>query len=142
MKTAVSGLIVAALLVATGCGSDPNELVAPRSQPLLEALETTIIGQTIVYPEGQAQVTSAVLTFQPGEQTGWHHHDAPLYAYILSGAVTVDYGPDGTRTYIQGEAFVEALGTSHNGMTAGDEPVEILAVFVGAEGVSNTVLDD
>ena len=139
MRVRSVALLLTSTLIVFGCGVDPNEVVAPRVVPLLEADETTILGQPIVYPEGTPQVTSVLLTFQPGEETGWHHHEVPLYAYILSGELTVDYGPDGTRTYLEGDTFIEALGTSHNGMNSGTRPVEILAVFVGAEGAANTV---
>lgn len=137
------GLTLVALLALGACGGsdavDPN---AERAVQQFAGLEETILGETIVYPtEGQAQFTSTVLTLQPGEQTGWHHHDAPLYAYILEGSLTVDYGDQGTRTYLAGEALLEAIGTSHNGMAHPDTGVEILVLNIGADGVENTVSD-
>ena len=59
---------------------------------------------------------------------------------VLSGQVTIDYGDygaHGSKTYKAGEAFMEAVGTWHNGHNSGDETLRILAIFMGAEGVPN-----
>ena len=112
--------------------------VAPVS--LLAQQSTTVLGQPISYPTAEpAQVSSSIITLLPGQQTGWHRHDAPLYAYILSGAVTVTYDGGITKTYRKGQAIMEAIGTRHNGMNKGDDPVRILVVNIGAAGVANSV---
>ncbi len=69
----------------------------------------TIIGQEIAYPAGTPQVTAAIVTLQPGAETGWHRHDAPVFAYMLSGELTVDYGADGSQVYHAGDTFLEAF---------------------------------
>jgi quercetin dioxygenase-like cupin family protein len=63
----------------------------------------------------------------------------PLFGYILEGELTVDYGAKGRRTYRKGDGFGEAMDEAHNGRYAGREPVKILAVFIGTEGVPDTV---
>ena len=110
----------------------------PPVDVLLETRET-VIGQPIVYPDGPASITVAIVTMVPGQQTGWHRHDAPLTGYMLEGELTVDYGPAGTRRYQAGDALVEALGSRHQGRNTGDAPARILVVFAGAEGTANTV---
>ena len=77
----------------------------------------------------------------PGQATGWHHHDVPLFAYILEGELTVDYGPDGKKTYKTGDSFIEAFKTEHNGVNTGTTPARILAVFAGSDDAQNTVTD-
>jgi quercetin dioxygenase-like cupin family protein len=104
--------------------------------PLLET-GTDIIDQPIVYPEGKPKITSAIVTIPPGGETGWHTHEVPLYVYILDGAVTVDYGDKGIKVYEAGKAIMEAMDWAHNGMNKGDEPVRILAVYMGADGKEN-----
>lgn len=113
--------------------------VAYPPADVLLATSTTVIGQPIIYPAGQAKVTAAVVTMEPGQTTGWHRHDAPLFAYMLQGEITVDYGPDGFRVYHAGDAFVEALGSAHDGRNTGGDLARILAVSIGADGVANTV---
>jgi len=101
--------------------------------------EETVIGQPITYPtQGKPKVTSVIVTMQPGEETGWHRHDVPMFGYILEGEVTVDYGAKGTRVYRQGDAVMEAVDWPHSGRNTGGIPARILAVFMGAAGVSNT----
>lgn len=129
-----AGLAGAGLLI----GAAVAKTAYPSTDVLLSTSET-VIGQPITYPTGPALVTSSIITMEPGQATGWHRHDAPLVGYMLDGEITVDYGPDGTRVYRAGDALVEALGSSHNGINTGPDTVRILAVSIGAEGVANTV---
>jgi quercetin dioxygenase-like cupin family protein len=101
---------------------------------------TTVTGEPIRYPSGApALITAVEITLQPGLQTGWHTHPVPLLGYILEGELTVDYGPQGERVYRQGDALAEAMNQVHNGRNTGQNPVRILAVFMGMEGVKDTV---
>ncbi len=106
---------------------------------LLET-DTTIQGETIHYPEsGAAKIVSLIITMDPGESTGWHKHGTPLYAYMLEGKLTVDYGKKGRRTYQAGESFMEAMDYWHQGSNNTVDPVRILVVFMGAEGYDNVI---
>jgi quercetin dioxygenase-like cupin family protein len=97
---------------------------------------TTVTGEPIRYPSGApALITAVEITLQPGQQTGWHTHPVPLLGYILEGELTVDYGLQGERVYRQGDALAEAMNEAHNGRNTGQNPVRILAVFIGMEGV-------
>ena len=106
--------------------------------PLL-SIGKNIVGETIRYPQGAAQVTAAIVTLAPGGRTIVHKHGVPLFAYILSGVLTVNYGKHGTRTYKPGDAFMEAMDVAHFGINKGKEPVRILAVYMGAKGAKNVI---
>ena len=96
---------------------------------------TTVTEETIRYPAGgAAKVNAVIITVAPGTQTGWHRHGVPLFAYMLAGELTVDYGAKGKRTYKTGDGFLEAMDSPHNGHNAGSAPVSILVVYMGAEG--------
>ena len=113
---------------------------AVSSAPLLENVTETVLGEPIAYPSASpAQVSSSIITLQPGAETGLHRHDAPMYAYILDGVLTVTYDGGIDKIYRSGDAIMEAVGTAHNGKNTGDKPVTILVVNIGAEGVANTV---
>jgi quercetin dioxygenase-like cupin family protein len=100
----------------------------------------TIVGQPITYPtQGPAKITAVIVAMQPGEETGWHRHDVPMFGYILEGEVTVDYGPKGTRVYRKGDAAMEAIDFAHNGRNTGTGVTRILAVFMGAGAIPDTV---
>jgi quercetin dioxygenase-like cupin family protein len=107
--------------------------------PLLST-STTILGESIRYPRtGRAHVTAAIVTLAPGARTITHKHGVPLFAYILDGELTVDYGTRGTRTYRQGQSFMEAMAVDHFGVNSGSQPVRLLAVYMGAKHAKDVI---
>jgi quercetin dioxygenase-like cupin family protein len=107
--------------------------------PLLST-GTTVVGEALHYPSGgPAHATAAIITLKPGAKTNLHKHGVPLFAYILEGEITVDYGDRGKRTYRPGDAFMEAMDVPHFGADDGAQPVRILAVFMGADGAADTI---
>ncbi len=137
IRAALSAGITATVLAVAASIASAKDTYPPLD--VLLSTTTTTIGQSFEYPDGQAKITAAIVTMQPGQKTGWHKHDAPLFAYILEGEITVDYGPDGPKTYKTGDSFVQAFESEHNGQNTGDGITRILAVFAGAEGTPNTV---
>ena len=120
---------VMVLPMATGQSQD-----YPTARPILTA-DTTVTGETIRYPtDGAAEITAAIVNVAPGQSTGWHRHGVPLFAYILAGNLTVDYGDKGRRDYKPGDGFLEAMDTPHDGRNAGTTPVSIRVVYLGATG--------
>jgi quercetin dioxygenase-like cupin family protein len=132
---------LAALAAALGlaAGVALGRTAYPPLDVLLET-STSALGQPLAYPPGTPRVTAAIVTIAPGQSTGWHRHDVPLMGYVLEGELTVDYGPDGSRTWRAGEAFMEAFRTEHDGRNAGPDPVRLLAVYMGAEGAPIAVM--
>jgi quercetin dioxygenase-like cupin family protein len=106
--------------------------------PLLQS-GTDVLGAPLVYPEGAPDVTAAIVTVPPGGETGLHRHEVPLFAYILEGELTVDYGDRGKKTYRAGEAVLEAQDWPHNGTNTGAVPMKLLAVYMGGGDRKNTV---
>ena len=90
----------------------------------------TVIGQDIQYPSGSPQIISKIVTIPVGAETGDHIHEYPMFAYIMDGEVSVDYGEQGIKTYVKGESIVEAINYTHNGKNNGDKPTEILVVLI------------
>ncbi|MDX9945033.1 MAG: cupin domain-containing protein [Azonexus sp.] len=112
--------------------------------PVQELLVTgqTVVGENIQYPStGTPKITVAVVTVAPGAPAAFHRHPVPLVAYILEGELTVDYGEKGVKTFRQGDALVEAMHVPHRGMNLGSGLVKLLAVYIGAEGSANVVLE-
>jgi len=100
----------------------------------------TVMDEAIAYPAGgAAHVTALIVVLAPGERTVVHKHGVPTFIHILEGEVTVDYDGHGKRTYRQGESFLEAMGVAHAGLNTGTVPVKILAVYMGAEGATDTI---
>ena len=119
-----------------------QETAPPPSYPAVPLLSTgtSIIGETIRYPKaGRAHVTAAIVTLAPGGRTIMHKHGVPLFAYILDGELTVDYGKHGKRTYLKGQTFMEAMKAPHFGINTGSEPVRLLAVYMGAKHAKDVI---
>jgi quercetin dioxygenase-like cupin family protein len=110
---------------------------AKRFAPLLSSSKT-VMDEQIIYPAGAAKITTGILTLDPGDETGWHTHGAPLTGIVLDGELTVDYGGKGNRIYKQGESIAETMSIPHNGKSTGTGPMRLFVVFIGAEGVANT----
>ena len=106
--------------------------------PLLKT-GTDVVDQPIVYPPGAPGITAVIITIPPGVKTGWHLHEVPLYAYILDGELTVDYGSKGIKNYKTGGVFMEAMNWVHNGANETTEPVRIMTVSMGSDDKANTV---
>jgi quercetin dioxygenase-like cupin family protein len=127
-------LLGAVLLVASADRGATRDTVAS-----LLSTGQTILSQPIAYPtQSPAKIVSAIVTMLPGEETGWHQHDVPMFGYILEGEVTVTYAGKGTHVYRQGDALMEAIDIPHNGRNTGKIPARILAVFMGADGMPDT----
>lgn len=106
--------------------------------PLLQG-GVDVLGAPLAYPAGKPNVTAAIVTIPPGGETGWHQHEVPLFAYVLEGELTVDYGAKGKKIYRAGEAVLEAVGWAHNGTNTGSVPMKLVAVYMGSDAAANTV---
>lgn len=145
----LAGVALATALLA-GCGgsSDASSSGAAASgsagaagnQVLLDKQQVTILDQPITYPKKKpAQISSSIVSLEPGQETGFHKHGAPMYAYILEGTLTVEYDAGVTKEYPPGTALMEAQGVFHNGTNKGESTVRVLVVNMGAKGVKNSV---
>lgn len=132
------GVLVWFLTVVTVHGQDNGYYPVQE----LVATGTTVVGETIQYPRsGKPKITVALISVLPGAKAAFHRHPVPLVAYILEGELTVDYGPKGIRLFRKGEAFIEAMDVPHRGMNQGKTVAQLLAVYIGAEGVVDVVLE-
>ena len=138
--------VVAAIVIVLGPAlavrANAEDATQAKDYPAAQLLSTstTILGETIRYPRtGPAHVTAAIVTLAPGARTVMHKHGVPLFAYILDGELTVDYGTHGTRTYRQGQSFMEAMAVAHFGVNNGSQPLRLLAVYMGAKRAKDVI---
>ncbi|MDP2409011.1 MAG: cupin domain-containing protein [Pseudolabrys sp.] len=130
-------LLQATVAMTLGLAGLAGAQERPQGYPLVPLFSTgtNIVGETIRYPTtGVAKVTAAIVTIAAGAKTITHEHGVPMFAYILDGELTVDYGTHGKRMYRKGDAFMEAISVEHFGVNPGTQPVRILVVYMGAEG--------
>jgi quercetin dioxygenase-like cupin family protein len=66
-----------------------------------------------------------------GKKTSLHKHAVPLFVYVVSGEMIVDYGNKGKRTFKAGAAYVEAIEWRHIAQAVGNQPAKIIGVYLG-----------
>ena len=91
----------------------------------------TIIGQDFKYPSGTPLIKAFDIVIPAGKQTSSHSHAIPLYAYIVSGELEVDYGSKGKRSFKAGSSYIEAIDWCHIGKSLNNQPVRIIGVYLG-----------
>jgi quercetin dioxygenase-like cupin family protein len=123
--TLAAFLLGSSVLAADGPSQGPygsvKELVRTGS---------STIGEPLRYPAGTPSVRAVVITVAPGVTTAKHHHDVPVFIYMLEGEVSVDYEGHGKKVYRAGDAFMEAMVAPHAATSVGKTPVRILATFL------------
>ena len=140
-------LTMALVVAMAGCASRPTGPAltsdAPEYSPVVKArvlLRTANSGdgKPLAFP-APVEMVALDVTIPAGGETGWHHHPAPGFAYILSGELVVDAADGSSRRFHAGEAFAEVVGLAHNGRAVGSEPVHLIAWFSAAPGAPVTV---
>ena len=111
-----------------------------KTKLLLSSQRFNILERPIVYPTQQpAEVSSVIRVLQPAEETGWHKHMVPLHAYIFQGEMNVEYDNSVVHTVSKGDAFVGVTDVWHNTTNTSNKPAVVFVVFMGAEGLENTI---
>jgi quercetin dioxygenase-like cupin family protein len=106
----------------------------------MENKQLTTLDQPIKYPtKGAAEVSSSLLTLEPGQESGWHKDRVPLFVYVLEGTLSVEYDAGVTKEYPAGTSYMEAQGVWHNASNKTNDAVKLLRVYMGAKGVKSTV---
>lgn len=91
------------------------------------------------FPQGKPELIVKRLDFPVGAKTGWHHHPVINYGIIQQGELTI-VCQDGTeRTFHEGEALVEVIGTIHRGENRGTKPVILNMFYVSSPGSEITI---
>lgn len=100
---------------------------------LITGAPKTTLGQDFKYPDGQPLIKAFNIDIPVGKQTSLHKHLIPLFVYVVSGDLEVDYGSKGKKTYKAGTSFIEAIDWCHFGKVAGKAPVKIIGVYLGEQ---------
>lgn len=130
MKKILVGIITGFLLTVASYAAGPEVMLKAT---------TDTLGNSISYPEGQAEITGVMVTVPPGGSNKWHSHPVPTFGYQLSGELTVEYENGETRVFKAGDMIIEAQHTPHRSTNTGSEPVQIIVFYAGAEGQPYTV---
>lgn len=99
-------------------------------------------GEPIHYPEGEAEVTAVHITIPAGEETGWHYHPFPSFAYLIEGSLIVNLEDGSTKRLEQGDTLAEVTNTIHNGENPGEIPAKLIVFYIGNKDDVLTVMSD
>ncbi len=101
---------------------------------------TTGNGAPIAYLKtDQPEITAMTVDIAPGAETGWHMHSVPVYAYVLSGSLTVNIEGNIFRQFNEGDVIIEVVNTRHNGVNKGSAPVKLIVFYTGAKDMPNVM---
>ncbi len=139
MKLAQQFLVTASLLIVANAyalthldGAVAYEDIEATPIVIVGAPKTTL-GQDFKYPAGQPLIKAFNIEIPVGKQTNLHKHLVPLYIYIVSGDLEVDYGSKGKKIYKPGTSYVEAIDWCHIGKVSGKTPVKVIGVYLGEQ---------
>jgi quercetin dioxygenase-like cupin family protein len=133
------GLLAAGILAMTGgCATSAGRAPDTARSVSTPAAETLSPRLQMALPNIKGKTfTSAIVTFPPGARAVPHRHgEAFVYAYVLDGAVASRLDHEPTRTYHEGENWVEQPGAHHvlTANTSRREPAKLLVVFISNTG--------
>ena len=126
--------VMAMAYASFAAATSRSTMASISAKPLMDATDN-IIGQKIVYPAGTPQIQSELIVIPPGQVTEWHTHAVPMYAYLIEGELSIDYGEKGLKSLKSGEAMLEAQNWPHRGKNISKAPAKVLVVYIGAAGV-------
>jgi quercetin dioxygenase-like cupin family protein len=125
IRTVVTGAVAATALLVGG---------SAQATPAGPGVTARLISQTTV---GDTDYTLREITIPPGQATGWHYHDGPLYGFVKQGTLShfdSDCASDGV--YRAGSTIQEPAGPGnvHIGRNLGDTPLVLDVLYVLPHG--------
>ncbi|MFF5471688.1 cupin domain-containing protein [Streptomyces achromogenes] len=125
LRTAVTGVVTVTALMT--CGS-------AGATPPGPGITSRLLGQTTI--DGTDYILREA-TIPPGQATGWHYHDGPVYGVVRRGTLShFDATCRSDGVYGPGGTFREQAGPGHVhiGRNLGDTPVVLELLYVLPHG--------
>ncbi|MFI5974177.1 cupin domain-containing protein [Streptomyces sp. NPDC051452] len=125
LRTAITGVVTAATVLVCGTA---------QATPPGPGVTARVIRQTTV---NGTDYTLREITVPPGQSTGWHYHDGPLYGIVKQGTLShFDSTCASDGVYPPGSAIQEPAGAGHVhiGRNMGDTPLVLDVLYVLPHG--------
>ena len=87
------------------------------------------------YPTGRPRVTVVHYEVAPHARLALHRHPVINAGMVLRGELTVVADDGRERSFRAGEGVIEMVGRLHYGENRGEEPVELVMVYAGSDGL-------
>ena len=91
------------------------------------------------FPVGKPELRVLRLEFPAGANTEWHHHPVMNYGIVQQGELTIVCQDGREKTFHEGEALVEVIGTVHRGENRGLKPVILNMFYFASPGAEITI---
>jgi quercetin dioxygenase-like cupin family protein len=100
------------------------------------AAEATPLFAQAMPDYGDKEGIMLTVTYEPGETSAAHRHNAHVFVYVLEGSVLMQVAGGETQTLQAGEVFYEKPGDVHtvSGNASETEPATILVFMLKDEG--------
>lgn len=128
LRTAVTGAAV------VGMSAVPLAAGTAQATPPGPGVTGTVLYRTTV---GNTDYTLREITIPPGQSTGWHYHDGPLYGRVEKGTLShFDSTCAQDGRYPAGSTITEPAGPGHVhiGRNLGSAPVVLYVLYVLPHG--------
>ncbi|MFJ8137555.1 cupin domain-containing protein [Streptomyces sp. NPDC096013] len=124
-RTAVTGSVAVTALLLGGTA---------QATPAGPGVTAKLISQTTI---GDTDYTLREITIPPGQATGWHYHDGPLYGIVKQGTLShFDSSCASDGVYRKGSSIQEPAGSGnvHIGRNLGNTPLVLDVLYVLPHG--------
>jgi quercetin dioxygenase-like cupin family protein len=127
-------------LSSTALAADSDKTaVGLEAKEILKTTQT-VVGGSLKYPaSGVPEVSSAIVTIQPGGHTALHQHPVVTVVCVLEGEAELHVG-EKVFHYKAGDSWVEPIDTPNQLFNPGSVPTKNLVVFVGEQGKPNSIM--
>ncbi|MFD7878629.1 cupin domain-containing protein [Streptomyces sp. NPDC059766] len=125
LRTMVTGAV--ALTTVLACGT-------ARATPAGPGVTARLLAERTV---GNTDYVLREITVPPGQATGWHYHDGPLYGFVKQGTLShFDSTCASDGIYRTGSTIQERAGAGnvHIGRNLGDTPLVLDVLYVLPHG--------
>lgn len=86
------------------------------------------------YPAGRPELVSVKIEIPAGQKLSWHDHPVINFGILAEGDLTIVSQDGSERTFHEGEALVEMVGTVHRGENRGTKPVVLYMFYLARKG--------
>ena len=112
----------------------PSSEAAGMSREEVLKTATNLLGEPITYPSDTAEITTEIVTLEPGGQTGYHTHQVPSWVHVLEGEVELRVDGAEPQRMAAGQVFIEPQDVPMQAFNVAEEPTRMMVVSIGAEG--------
>ena len=153
-------ILLIATITSCNCANDASQTTNDistifKNGDLMTNISTDPNGNALLYPNGDASITSQVKVWAPDFNSPWHYHPYQCVAHIFQGELTVNFdtiaslddkSPNKsssiTKTFRAGEAFIGTANTWHYSQNLGSEDLIFTTSWLAEKDAPITVLAD